>query len=126
MPGVRARVQGKTKRRGPGLQMANPQWEVLRPDDEEPPEHESRMKPIYPANEELKPWLIAKIMAVAAPQALPLIDDHLPEEYRRERHLPELREAYRMQHFAADERRRRSRGGGWRTTNCSCCNWACI
>jgi ATP-dependent DNA helicase RecG len=42
-------------------------------------------------------------MQIAAPLGLPLIEDHLPEEFRKSHELPELREAYRMQHMPADE-----------------------
>jgi len=103
LPGVRLRVQGKTKLRGGGLQMANPKWEVLRPGEEEPPEQDEHMRAVYPATEEFKSGQIAAAIRAAAAPAFPLIEDHLPEAFRRERHLPELREAYRMQHFAADE-----------------------
>ena len=102
-PGVRLRVQGKVKSRGGGLQMANPRWEVLRPGDEEPEAQEEHMRPVYSANEEFKSWQVAKAIRDTAPLALPLIEDHLPEAFRHERSLPELREAYRMQHGAADE-----------------------
>src|SRR5690606_29117376 len=37
------------------------------------------------------------------PVALPLIEDHLPESFRREREMPSLCEAYRMIHAPATE-----------------------
>jgi ATP-dependent DNA helicase RecG len=103
MPGVRLRVQGKVKSRGPGIQMANAKFEVLNAADEEPAESESRMRPVYPATESFKSWAIERVMQHAVPLALPLIEDHLPEAFRKDRSMPELREAYRMQHLANDE-----------------------
>jgi ATP-dependent DNA helicase RecG len=102
MPGVRLRVQGKVKQRGPGIQMVNPKIEVLA-GEEEPPEHEARMRPVYPATEGFKSWAVERVMRLAVPLGLPLIEDHLPEAFRVERGLPSLREAYRMQHMPADE-----------------------
>jgi len=103
VPGVRLRVQGKVKKRGPGLQMANPKWEVIKPGEEEPPVREERMRPIYPANENIKSAAIERLIERALPVGLPLIEDHLTAEYRAERALPELREAYQMQHTPASE-----------------------
>ncbi len=96
-PGVRVRVMGKPRTRGPGLQMANPKIEVLS-DAEEPEPADERVRPVYPATEEFRSQEIEKVIGKVLHAALPLIEDHLPEEYRRERNLPELREAYRMMH----------------------------
>jgi ATP-dependent DNA helicase RecG len=96
-PGVRVRVMGKPQSRGPGLQMANPKIEVLR-EVSEPGLADERVRPVYPATEEFKSQDIEKVIAKVLDAALPLIEDHLPEPYRRERSLPELREAYRMMH----------------------------
>ncbi len=98
VPGVRLRVQGKVKKRGPGLQMANPKFEVLKADEEEPEASEEHIRPIYPASEAVKSAFVEKLIAKVLPLALPLIDDHLPAEFRYDRALPELNEAYRMQH----------------------------
>ncbi|MCC6284097.1 MAG: ATP-dependent DNA helicase RecG [Phycisphaerales bacterium] len=101
MPGARLRVQGKTRQRGPGLQLANPQYEIL--DGDEPPA-EARIRPVYPASEAIASRRIERAVGAVLDRALPLIEDHLPEDYRRERALPALRDAYRMIHRPADER----------------------
>jgi len=97
-PGVRIRVTGKPQTRGPGLQMANPKIDVLKEGTEEPDLSDARVRPVYPATEELKSAEIEKVVQKVLDGALPLLEDHLPEAYRKERGLPSLSEAYRMQH----------------------------
>jgi ATP-dependent DNA helicase RecG len=97
-PGVRVRVQGKARTRGPGLQMANPKVDFIKEDRAEPGLAGERIRPVYPANEHINSAQIERIIAKALPLALPLIEDHLPEPYRHERGLPALSDAYRMQH----------------------------
>jgi ATP-dependent DNA helicase RecG len=57
--------------------------------------------------------------ASSLPLALPLIEDHLPPEFRATRELPELREAYRAHSASAQARGDGEPVGGWRTTSCS-------
>ncbi len=103
-PGDRLRVQGKVSVFGSGLRMSNPQWEALPASgEEEPGRGESRLRPIYPASEELPSRRIEAAVARVLDEALPLIEDHLPEEVRRERALPTLSEAYRMLHAPRSE-----------------------
>lgn len=96
-PGVRMRVQGKIVKRGPMVQMANPRPEILREGDE-PEKSDGRIRPIYPATEDLPSRNIERAIQRVLPAALPLIEDHLPPAHREKRSLPELREAYRMLH----------------------------
>jgi len=103
-PGMRVRVQGKTDRKaGRRLRIVNPRWEALRPERDEPEAREARLRPVYHAAEDLPSWMIEQAVARVLDDALPLIEDHLPEEYRRERSLPTLRDAYRMMHRPATE-----------------------
>jgi ATP-dependent DNA helicase RecG len=101
-PGVRVRVTGACKTRGPGIQMANPKTEVLK-DEADPESKEARVRPVYSATENVPTSVIERIMAKAVPMALPMIEDHLSPAFRKERGLPELRDAYRMQHLPQDE-----------------------
>ena len=48
-PGVRLRVHGKAKRRGPGFQLANPRHQVLKEGSDEPEAAGERLRPVYPA-----------------------------------------------------------------------------
>jgi len=97
-PGMRLRVSGKVKRFGPGLQIANPRIEILADDGAEPEAKDAQLRPIYPASEEMPSKRIERLVKSVLDRALPLIEDHLPPDFRRERGLPELSEAYRMMH----------------------------
>jgi ATP-dependent DNA helicase RecG len=101
-PGMRVRVQGKARTHGPGLQIANPRVEPI-PDGPEPPAADRGVRAVYPASEDVSSVALGVVIRRALPLALPLIEDHLPDGYRRERELPELREAYRMLHTPAHE-----------------------
>ena len=106
-PGEHIRVQGKAKRFKNGIQIANPRFEIIDADDGASDElrdaSETRLLPVYPASERVSSRAIELAVQRVLPVALPLIDDHLPESLRKERNLPSLREAYRMQHNPADE-----------------------
>lgn len=104
-PGLRLRVQGKVATYNHHPQMANPAFDVL-PEDGDAADGDDalgrRLVPVYPAGEGLKSPAIADAISAALHDALPQIDDHLPEDFRKHRALPELREAYRMQHAPTD------------------------
>jgi ATP-dependent DNA helicase RecG len=102
MPGVRLRVQGKVNKRGPGLQLANPQYEILT-EEAEPTLRDETFRPVYPASENANSLAIQRAIEAVLDDALPLIEDHLPGDFRDERALPHLREAYRMMHAPADQ-----------------------
>ncbi|MBL8757842.1 MAG: ATP-dependent DNA helicase RecG [Phycisphaerae bacterium] len=101
-PGDRLRVQGKVGRRAGGAQLANPKWERLPAEGDEPAASEERLRPVYPASEALGSPAIEKAVARVLPAA-DLIEDHLPEPFRTERQMPALSRAYRMIHAPADE-----------------------
>ncbi len=100
-PGMRVRVSGKAKRFGPGLQIANPRLEVLSDEKEEPAATDSRLRPIYPASEDMPSRKIEALVQSVLEPALAHIEDHLPAEFRAERDLPALADAYRMMHAPA-------------------------
>lgn len=102
-PGMRVRVQGTARTRGPGLQVANPNLEVLSSHDDASPSDARPLRPVYPASEAISSIEIWRILTKVLPLALPLIEDHLPEDFRRSRNLPALRDAYRMQHAPENE-----------------------
>jgi ATP-dependent DNA helicase RecG len=80
------------------VQIVNPRHMVLDPEQDEPGLRQARVRPVYPASEQIKSWQIEKIMGAVLPGALPLIEDHLTAEYRAARSLPVLADAYRMMH----------------------------
>jgi ATP-dependent DNA helicase RecG len=96
-PGVRLWVQGKAKRFGHGLQLANPKHRVLGAD--EPAAHDERLRPVYPASEALTSVQIEQAIASVLNKALALIDDHLPDQFRDQRELLSLAQAYRALHM---------------------------
>ncbi len=102
-PGMRVRVQGKVERRGPMLQMANPLWEELPETGAEPEARAERLRPVYPATDDLPAYVIDKAIQAILPAVLPQLTDHLPEAFRKERELPALAEAYRMMHAPQHE-----------------------
>lgn len=102
-PGMTIRVQGKAKIYNKGLQLANPKLEILDTESDDKPSLTDRLRAIYPASERVPSRVIERAMQTVLPVALPLIEDHLTPEYRAERDLPELREAYRMMHAPEDE-----------------------
>lgn len=108
-PGVQLRVMGKAKQYGEHLQLTNPTFEVLNAatvepangDDTDGNDHEPHLgglRPVYPASEEITSRQIARIIDGVLDDALSLLDDHLPADYRRQRALPALADAYRMVH----------------------------
>ncbi len=101
-PGQTIRAWGKAKRNGDVVQITNPRWEMISPDREGPRAHNARLQPIYPAGEDLTSAQIEQRIDRVLDRALAHIEEHLPEDYRRARALPELREAYAMVHRPKD------------------------
>lgn len=105
LPGMRLRVQGQARRFGPHggwLQIVNPKWEAL-DEDGEAAEQEARIRPVYPASEAMNSAKIEQAVSRVLDAALPQIEDHLSDEFRRAKDLPGLAEAYRMAHRPASE-----------------------
>ncbi|MGH7241828.1 MAG: ATP-dependent DNA helicase RecG [Phycisphaerales bacterium] len=96
-PGVRLRVQGKATRFGPGLQIANPKFEILQ-DESEPAQASSRIRPVYSAIERIKSQAIEKAIDSVLDLALPLLKDHLPAALLESREFPTLPRAYELIH----------------------------
>lgn len=103
-PGLRMRVQGKARRFGPGLQIANPKHEILGLDEAtDPGARAARLRPIYPASEAMPSHLIELAINRVLDDALRHVSDHLNAPFRIARELVELTEAYRLIHRPSDE-----------------------
>ncbi|MBY0308900.1 MAG: ATP-dependent DNA helicase RecG [Phycisphaerales bacterium] len=102
-PGVRLLVQGKPTRYGPMLRMTNPSHQLLPEVGEEPGRRQERLRPVYPASAEINSQQIEQAVAAALPRVMPLLHDHLPEAFRKDRELPTLAEAYRSIHQPRSE-----------------------
>src|SRR5690606_19135459 len=85
-PGMRLRVQGKAGRYGGGLQMVNPKWEILT-EGKEPEQRGEGLRPVYPASEHINSARIERIARDIVPKTVHLIEEHLPEPFRRSREL---------------------------------------
>ncbi|MEM9083820.1 MAG: ATP-dependent DNA helicase RecG, partial [Planctomycetota bacterium] len=103
LPGMRLRVQGKARKRGPALEMVNPQWEELEAGSGEPELREQRLRPVYSASAELPSKKIEKAVEAVLDSVLTRIEDHWNATYRKARELPELGDAYRMMHRPESE-----------------------
>jgi len=101
-PGAAIRVQGKVGQFNDYFQMTNPTWQFLE-DDEEPAETDERIRPIYPATENLPSAIIEKLVEEALPPLLPQIEDPLDDAFLRERELPSLASAFRQVHRPTSE-----------------------
>ncbi|MCA9282034.1 MAG: ATP-dependent DNA helicase RecG [Phycisphaeraceae bacterium] len=102
-PGVHLRVQGKAKSVRGRVQIANPVWREIEPGDETGGATEARLRPVYPASEELPSKAIEDAVGAILDEAAGLIEDHLTEPYRSERGLVSLADAYRLVHRPGDD-----------------------
>lgn len=104
-PGMTMRVQGKPNVYGGGLQMSNPSFSIIPTEEIEslPTEQDDEYRPVYPATEGITSEQIRGIVSRVLDQACALIEDHLSDEYRGERAMPGLGEAYRMMHAPTSE-----------------------
>lgn len=104
-PGHKLAVIGKPRLYRKHVQITNPTWRPL--DDtatlSPPPNTDDlvQIQPIYPATEAMASPRIATIIASCLDQAVSLLDDHLPEQWRKDRGLPTLAMAYHNLHRPA-------------------------
>ncbi len=100
-PGMELRLTGKVKRHGDYLEMINPKYETVDPDKPNQPRGE-QFRPIYTGTEDLPSSVIERAVQAVLEPTLSQLKDHLHVEYRHERALPTLAEAYRMVHRPTD------------------------
>ena len=104
---------GKVELRRPGgLQFTNPQYEILtrNPDghaaeeeeEEEETIHTGRIVPIYERAGAVTPKMQRRLVYVGLQRLPAALDDPLPGELRRTRHLPDRRSALVQTHFPAN------------------------
>ncbi len=95
--GMLVRVQGKVDYFAGYAQMVNPKWELLQL-EKEPAAHVDRLRPVYPASEDLPSTIIEKLVAEVLPVVLPKLTDPLPIELMRDHAMPVLADAFRGAH----------------------------
>lgn len=101
-PGMLIRVQGKIKVFSGYPQMVNPKWEPLDESNATPAKVE-RLRPVYPATEDLPSAKIEALIAPLFPDILTQIVDPLPEDFVAQHAMPGLADAFRMVHQPKNE-----------------------
>ncbi len=97
-PGLVIRVQGKVKLFNGYPQMVNPKWEPL-DDPDATPARDERLRPVYPATEDLPSTVIERTVADTIPHVLPGLIDPLPADLLAHHAMPGLAEAFEMAHL---------------------------
>ncbi|QDU33991.1 ATP-dependent DNA helicase RecG [Poriferisphaera corsica] len=95
------RVQGKTKSFGNYTQIINPKWEKLAEPDLEPA-RDDKLRPVYPATEQLASSHIERVIENILPAVLPHLIDPLPDDLLKHHEMPPLADALRMVHQPND------------------------
>lgn len=102
MAGMVIRVQGKVVAFNGYPQMVNPHWEPLDA-AQAPPPREARLRPIYPATEDMPSHVIEDLLTQVLPTILPQVPDPLPADLLKRHNMPVLAEALRMMHQPCHE-----------------------
>jgi len=96
-PGLTIRLQGQVKSFQGYPQMVNPKWEAI--DDEQPAEEaDERLRPVYPATEDLPSRMLEQLIDQVLDAVLPQLADPLPEALVKKHNMPALADAFRMAH----------------------------
>ena len=101
-PEMHIRVHGSLSKYKGEVQMTNPRWEEIEP-DENSVTIDGGLRPVYPANEYISSSTIATLICEVIAVALPQIEDHFSVDECKRLDMPELREAYRMVHNPQSE-----------------------
>lgn len=92
---------GQVKEGSQGLEITAPEWETISEDDDS--EEFARIVPVYPLTEGLAQKLVRKAARSAIDGYLELVEDPLPEDFRREQKLQPLRWCLRQIHSPESE-----------------------
>ncbi len=92
---------GQVKDNGMGLEISSPEWETLSDDDES--QDFARIVPVYPLTEGLAQKLVRRAIRSAIDYYLDLVEDPLPEEFRREQKIQPLKWCVRQIHEPESE-----------------------
>ena len=101
-PGMPLRVQGKTALYRGYRQMVNPKWEHIE-EEASPSMAPGRLRPIYPATEQLSSERIEHFIQMALEHCFAKIVDPLDESLLRDRCMPSLAHALKAVHEPEDE-----------------------
>ena len=96
-PGMTIRVQGKVKLYQNNPQMVNPKWDELK-DPEQSPARRERLRPVYPATEDLPSPVIERTIADVLSKVGGDLVDPLSEAMIKHHEMPALRQAFKWAH----------------------------
>src|SRR5439155_23148855 len=98
-------LYGPVEMRGHGgLQLTNPQYEVLDTEEGESETiHTGRIVPVYEKTGTVTPKMQRRLVYEALQKLPPELPDHLPEDIRARMHLPSRRAAILAAHFPPGE-----------------------
>ena len=94
--GTRVRCFGEARQGPNGLEIIHPEYQLLR--DEEIPQLEDRLTPIYPTTEGLQQARLRSLIKQVMQHYLPEVTDWLPADIMAEYNLPSAREAISYLH----------------------------
>jgi len=94
--GNRIRCFGEVRQGPNGLEIIHPEYQLLRNDEN--PQLEDRLTPIYPTTERLQQARLRNLVNQAIQRYLPDVTDWLPADIIAEHNLPSLREAISFLH----------------------------
>ena len=97
-PGQSIRVQGKVTYFQGYPQMVNPKWEPVEENTRPAPGGKERLRPVYPATEDLPSAVIEGLVEAVLPVVLDQLPDPLPPELTKAHNMPVLAQAFRMAH----------------------------
>ncbi|MDP7008738.1 MAG: ATP-dependent DNA helicase RecG [Phycisphaerales bacterium] len=100
-PEMRIRVHGTLSNYKNKVQMTNPRWEEVE-SVETAQIIDGGLCPVYRANEYISSTAISTMVDEILTAALPLIEDHFPNETCSSLEMPKLQDAYRMVHKPKD------------------------
>ncbi len=100
-PGLSVRIQGKTIAYRGQPKIVNPKWEALQ-DPDKTPTRAGRLRPVYPATEELSTHTIERLIKQTLPRVLGLVTDPVPPCLLEPHGMPPLPDAFKMAHQPAD------------------------
>ncbi|MCH2135637.1 MAG: ATP-dependent DNA helicase RecG [Phycisphaerales bacterium] len=99
--GSRVLVRGEPRLHRGQIQMTNPNVGPPAPQSPllgAPAERSLELRPIYPASEAVSSSVIASLIGNVLDDAVALVEDHLSDDFRVERNLPQLADAWRTMH----------------------------
>jgi len=101
--GMVLRVQGKVGAFNGYPQIVNPRWEVLDESEKPVEARDERLRPVYPATEDLTSLTLEQLISRVLPEVIDQLTDPLPPALIKAHNMPVLADAFRMAHSPEHE-----------------------